>query len=216
MAGKELRHINIEIRTEEGEEAEERKVAGIGIIYDDWSELWPGYRERIRKGAVQKADVVKSYFNHDPDKVLATTRSKPALELRDGKTGMEFITPIPPTSYGNDLAINLERGNVTGASFAFSVPEDGDKRWDEDGVFYRDIKKLTLYEIGPVSDPAYISTSAQLRCAEDILREMQSAKTQEGEKAEEQQRKARQEAAERSKMDSDLLELVEIKTRSVK
>ena len=196
---KELRHIAVEVRTE-GEDNQDRKVAGIGIVYDSWEELWPGYRERIRKGAVQKADIVKSYFNHDPGKVLATTKSNPPLELNDGKTGMEFIAPIPPTSYGNDLMVNLERGNVTGASFAFSVEPDGDKRWDEDGIFYRDIKKLTLYEIGPVSDPAYISTSAHLRSAEDIYNEFLATDAQESEAARvEEQRKVAQESEQRTR-----------------
>ncbi len=149
-------------------ESEDSKVAGIGIVYDQWTELWPGYRERISKGAVQMAPTVKSYFNHDPGKVLSTLDSTPALVLRDTDAGLEYTSPIPPTSYGKDLEINLSRGNVKGSSFSFDIPSDGDKRWEESGVYYRDITKLNLYEIGPVTDPAYIQTTASVRAKESL------------------------------------------------
>jgi len=150
-------------------ENEEKRVAGRGIVYDEWTELWPGYKERICKGAVQRADNVKSFFNHDPGKVLSTLESDPALELKESDEGLEYDSPIPPTSYGKDLEINLERGNVKGSSFSFDIPAEGDSwREDENGVVWRDIKKLTLYEIGPVTDPAYVQTTAQARSKEAV------------------------------------------------
>jgi uncharacterized protein len=205
---KEVRYMTTEIRSD-GDDAE-KKAAGLGIVYDQWEELWPGYKERIVKGAVKRDSVVKSFFNHEPSQVLSTTKSKPALELNDTDKGLEYVSPIPPTSYGKDLEINLERGNVKGSSFAFSVPQDGSKRWEEDGVFYREIKKLILYEIGPVTDPAYLKTSASLRTAEDIYKEFLASKSQADEEAREQQedgRKASQAAAECRNRELQLLEL---------
>lgn len=152
-------------------EGDEAKVTGLGIVYDQWTEIWPGYKERIKKGSMERAVTVKSYFNHDPSQVLSTLDSDPALELKESDKGVDYVSPIPPTSYGNDLKINLARGNVRGSSFAFDVPKDGDKRWEEGGVFYRDISKFTLHELGPVTDPAYIQTTAGLRSAEDALEE---------------------------------------------
>ena len=151
-------------------EDEDKKVSGLGIIYDKWTELWPGYKERINKGAVQLAGEVKSYFNHDPSMVLSTINSTPPLELKDTDKGMEYSSPIPPTSYGKDLEVNLERQNVKGSSFAFDVEEQ--KRWDDDnGVHHREIKKLILYEIGPVTDPAFVQTTASLNSAQEAVRE---------------------------------------------
>lgn len=160
-----------EVRSE-GED--EKKAAGIGIIYDEWQEIWPGCMERISKGAVKKGAEVKSFFNHEPSQVLSTTSSNPPLKLKNTDKGLEYVSPIPPTSYGKDLEINLERGNVKGSSFAFSVPKDGVKAWEEKGIYYRDITKLNLFEIGPVTDPAYISTSANLRSAEDVYNKLVS------------------------------------------
>lgn len=158
--------IRTEVRS--AGEGDDVRAVGLGVVYDRWEELWPGYRERILPGAVKLADNVKSYFNHDPNMVLSTTESDPPLKVRETDDGFEYDSPIPPTSYGRDLAVNLERRNVKGSSFTFSVPRGGDKVWeDEDGVFHREISELILYEIGPVTDPAFVSTTADVRSSRE-------------------------------------------------
>jgi uncharacterized protein len=175
MTMREIRAIVTEARA--AGEGADKKVEGLGIIYDRWVEIWPGYQERIRKGAAKAAATVKSYFNHDPSQVLSTTTSKPALELKDSEEALTYSSPIPPTSYGKDLEVNLERGNVRGSSFSFDVPKGGDK-WteDENGTIKRDITELTYYEVGPVTDPAYIQTTAALRSAEAAVEEFRKSK----------------------------------------
>ncbi len=199
---KELRFMPLEIRSDGDDE--EKKAVGLGIIYDEWTELFPGFKERILRGAVKNDKTVKSFFNHDPSMVLSTTRSKPALELNDTEKGLEYASPIPPTSYGKDLIVNLERGNVKGSSFAFSVPKDGAKTWEDEGVYYREIKKLHLFEIGPVVDPAYLQTSALLRSVEEVYKGLVADKSQADDAAanearQEAERKAGQAAAERER-----------------
>ncbi len=201
---KEVRYMTAEIRSD-GDDAE-KKAVGMGIVYDQWEELWPGYKERIIKGAVKRDKVVKSFFNHDPSQVLSTTKSKPSLELNDTDKGLEYVSPIPPTSYGKDLEINLERGNVKGSSFAFSVPDDGSKRWEEEGVYYREIRKLTLYEIGPVTDPAYLSSSAQLRSAEDVYKEFLVVDSQAADAARDEEKRKVSQAAEQRTRELKLIE----------
>ena len=155
--------------TEIRSSGEDHTVSGLGIVYDQWTEIWPGYKERISKGAVVKAAEVKSFINHDPDKVLSTTQSNPALRLNETESGLEYVSPIPPTTYGEDLAINLDRGNIRGSSFSFEVLEDGQKvTQDEDGTYFRDITKLMLHEEGPVTNPAYIQTTAHKRSADGL------------------------------------------------
>ena len=172
--------IKAEVRAA-GEDQEQRAV-GLGVVYDRWEELWPGYREKISAGTVEFAPVVKSYFNHDSNMVLATTESTPPLQMREIERGIEYDSPIPPTSYGRDLAVNLQRGNVKGSSFTFVVPRGGDRMWeDENGVVHREINKLILYEIGPVTDPAFVSTTASVRSVreEQIQEWRQSRKPKE-------------------------------------
>lgn len=169
---------DIEIESRTDAEHAQRYVNGIGIVYDKEVELWPGYREKIRKGAfdedLKNSKEIKSFYNHDASMVLSTTRSTPALQLIDSEKDLRYKSPIPPTSYGNDLAVNLERKNVRGSSFSFSIAKDGDiLTRDEKGVYHREVVKANLYEIGPVTNPAYGSTTAQLRSTEELCSELQ-------------------------------------------
>lgn len=202
----ELRHMTAEVRSEG--EGEDKKVAGVGVVYDRWVEIWPGFMERVKKDAVEFAGEVKSFFNHNPEKVLSALDSDPPLKLRKTDKGLEYVSPIPPTSYGKDLEVNLERKNVKGSSFAFEVTDS--KTWNEEKnderVYYRDIKKLVLHEIGPVTNPAYIQTSAALRSAEDTYKEFLAAMEREAEADKEKKRLACQVEAERRERELELLE----------
>lgn len=164
----EQRAFTTEVRAADGEDV---RVSGLGIVYDQWTEIWPGFMERISRGAVRNASTVKSFFNHDPDYVLSTLDSDPALVLRETENGLEYESPIPPTTYGNDLKINLQRKNVRGSSFAFDVMHD---KWtrDEKDVVYRDVTDLVLYEVGPVTNPSYIQTTASVRSKELVREKM--------------------------------------------
>jgi HK97 family phage prohead protease len=171
----------LELREGPGDGSGQRYVEGVGVVYDREVELWPGYFETIRAGALTRAlkagDEIKCFFNHEPNMVLATTRSKPALELFDEPGGLRFKAPVPPTSYGRDLEANLERRNVRGASFAFMVDYRGEDDpgdtviRDEKGNYHREITRAILYEVGPVTNPAYPQTKAKLRDAGELFAE---------------------------------------------
>ena len=201
MNEKNLRQIEIEeIELREDDEAN-AAVEGIGIVYDREQEIWPGYFETIRSGAFDKSlngdREIKSFFNHNANFVLSTTRSKPRarLVLTDTEKGLRFRSPIPDTSYGRDLRENLSRGNVRGASFSFTVARDGDiVTIDEKNNYHREITKGTLYEIGPVTNPAYKSTKVGLRTAEDAFNECKEKHEAETREAEAKAQKERAEA----------------------
>ena len=176
-----LKVNNVEIRAVsngDGEDkTEDRFVSGTGAVYGEEVEIWPGYMEKVRSGAFDDSltgdSEIKSYFNHNPDFVLSTTKSSPALELNSTSAGLVFDSPIPPTTYGEDLAVNLERGNVRGASFSFTVDEDI-LIIDEDDIYHREIVKATLYEVGPVTNPAYPQTEVGVRDREASFNEIQA------------------------------------------
>lgn len=168
----EFRYIvdqNYENRSVFNDQGEEQNfVSGIGIVYNSTTEIYPGVFESIAPGAFAESlsnfRTVKSFINHNPTKILSTTRSEPSLEILDGEQFLEFNAPIPPTTYGNDLIINLKRGNIKGASFSFTISENGDHyKKLPDGSLHRTITEAEIYEVGPVTNPAYEQTSVDLR-----------------------------------------------------
>lgn len=165
-----------EILTREEGEGKERYAEGMGVVYNRETKIFDWLREIIRPGAfdefLRENPEVKSFFNHSPNQVLSTTQSNPALEISDTDEGLRYRSPIPPTTYGNDLAVNLERGNVRGSSFAFRVVEDVITENREDDTILREITKAEIYEVGPVTNPAYVDTTADVRSSEDVYEEL--------------------------------------------
>jgi len=132
-------------------------------------EAW-GIEETIVSGAFTKtiteADV-RALYNHDPSMVLARNRVPdgfvPTLELSQDDTGLLFRAHCDRSiSYVNDLILSIERGDVSQASFAF-VPVK--ERWTNrgnDAPLLREILEARLYDVSPVTYPAYEQTSVWL------------------------------------------------------
>jgi HK97 family phage prohead protease len=127
-------------------------------------ELWPGLVERIMPGAFDEAakeDDVRCLFNHDPNQVLGRTKSG-TCRLSIDAVGLRYEDDPPDTECGRTVVANLKRRDVTGSSFAFSVVEE---RWirREDGPDVRELVKLRLWDVSPVTYPAYEGTTAGVR-----------------------------------------------------
>lgn len=141
-------------------------IAGHAAVFNDLSENLGGFREKIDPGAFAKVldanPDVRALFNHDPNLVLARTTND-TLKLREDDKGLHYEADVAPTSYGNDLRVLLERGDVTQSSFAFRVTSDG-QSWDEDpdtGALIRTITEFSgLYDVSPVTYPAYPTTDS--------------------------------------------------------
>ncbi|MCL2690262.1 MAG: HK97 family phage prohead protease [Chitinispirillia bacterium] len=166
---------DIELRASENDDKQEY-VDGTGAVYDREVEVWPGVFEKIRKGAfnrcLKKGGELKSFFNHNSDYVLSTTRSAPPLNIEDTDKALVFRSPIPNTSYGRDLIENLRRRNVRGASFSFIVAEGGAiYTRDERGIIHREIIDADIFELGPVTNPAYPQTKVKVRSKDEIMEE---------------------------------------------
>ena len=159
----------------DGEQAEpaELRVKGYAAVFDRASEDMGGFIEYIAPGAFDEAlaaaDDVRALYNHNPDMLLARTSSG-TLSLTQDQTGLGVDFSLPDTSVGRDLAVSLERGDVSQMSFAFTVAQD---KWEErdDGPAIRTITQVArLYDVSPVTYPAYPDTSVALR-SRDAARE---------------------------------------------
>lgn len=161
-SGKESRRMDadMEIRADE-ENVDSNKIVGYALKFNRWSDtLFGFFREKIDQNALDDADMsnVVALFNHDSNKILGRTGKNLRLSVDD--IGLRFEVELNETSYAQDLKENIRSGIVSQCSFAFSIDEEGDEwREGEDGLYDRTIRKIhTLYDVSPVTTPAYSDT----------------------------------------------------------
>jgi uncharacterized protein len=132
-----------------------------------------GFYEEVREGAFAKtlkeADV-RMLLNHDPNFLLARTTSG-TLRLSEDDKGLAVDADMAPTSYANDLRIVMDRGDLTQMSFSF-LPVKEEWSVTDEGDDVRSLVELSLYDVSPVTFPAYTETDAALRAVGmDLLME---------------------------------------------
>lgn len=133
-------------------------LEGYAALYDEETVVG-GQRERIQRGAFEGRlnDDVRLLFNHDNNMPFARTTNG-TLKLSVDERGLYYKANVIDTQAGRDLYAMVQRGDVTQSSFAFSISE----RSFDDGVMV--IEKVgQLYDVSPVTYPAYEATSVVAR-----------------------------------------------------
>lgn len=156
----------IEVRRASRDAAQVLTIRGYAAKFGVLSENLGGFREQIEPGAFADilGDDVRALFNHDANHVLGRTASG-TLRLWQDETGLGYEVDLPDTQAARDLAVSIERGDVSQSSFAFRLAPNGD-RWDEneDGVVIRTISRFgRLYDVSPVTYPAYPDATIGMR-----------------------------------------------------
>jgi hypothetical protein len=141
-------------------------VRGYAAKFNTLSENLGGFREQIAPGAFDGVlqDDVRCFFNHDENLILGRTTAG-TLRITADAIGLMYEADLPDTQAARDLAISMERGDITQSSFAFRLAANGDS-WDEneDGVIIRTITQFgRLYDVSPVSIPAYPDATSGMR-----------------------------------------------------
>ena len=155
--------LRVESRAEDGA-AESRWIVGYAAKFGVNSlEIDGEFIERIAPDAFgivaerrgrKKPLETRALWNHDPNYPLA--RFPGTLRMNVDEIGLRYEFPVPDTSYGRDLAANIEAGIVKGSSFSFQVAPGGEAWSVEDGRSIRTVTKIdTLIDVGPVTFPAY-------------------------------------------------------------
>lgn len=144
----------------------ENFIEGHAAVFDSWSETLGGifpFKEKVKRGAFQESldrDDIRALFNHDPNYVLGRNKSG-TLELKEDGQGLLVRIKPPDTQWARDLQISIERGDINQMSFGFTVEED---EWrSEDGCDVRELRKVKLYDVSPVTYPAYSATDVGVR-----------------------------------------------------
>lgn len=163
---REIRAINnsIEIRTITTETGEQNIIQGLAVPYGKESEEMYGFREIIKPSAFGDsiAKDIRCLWNHDTSKPLGRVMNS-TLKLRDTSEGLMFECFLPNTSWGNDAKEAITRGDVSGMSFGFFTKKDNWAYPDDHSVVVRTIEDAELFEISPVTFPAYPDSVAEAR-----------------------------------------------------
>lgn len=146
------------------------KIIGHAAVFDVLSENLGGFRELIKPGAFAKAvleDDIRGLFNHNPDHILGRNKAGTLALSEDGRGLAIEITP-PDTTIGKDVLKSIERGDISQMSFGFRVRAGGES-WseDENGETVRTLTDLKLFDVSPVTFPAYLETDVAVRSLTD-------------------------------------------------
>lgn len=145
------------------------KLTGYAAVYGSLSQDLGGFVERIRAGAFTRSlagtDGIRALYEHDNQRLLGNTASG-TLKLIEDAHGLAFELSLPATSYASDLGVLVERGDIAGCSFGFTVPAGGDAWEMRSGQLTRDLLTVDLKEITITSNPAYRDTAVALRSME--------------------------------------------------
>lgn len=134
-----------------------------------------GWLERIAPGAFRQsiaADDIRALFNHDANQVLGRSTTK-TLTLAEDTKGLLVRMTLPDTAAGRDVITLVKRGDVSGQSFSFrSTREEWAEPTTKGQLPRRTLLEVTLFDVGPVTFPAYTQTSIAAR---DRARALQDA-----------------------------------------
>jgi HK97 family phage prohead protease len=149
-------------------------IVGHGAVYYDPNDpstrymMFDDVEERVAPGAFDRAikdkQDVRALWNHSPDKVLGRTTAG-TLRLSTDARGLKY--EVDPPAHAADVVESIKRGDVTGSSFGFRVVKDAVVKETRNGQSYyiRTIEDVDLYDVSPVTFPAYVGSDAGARAA---------------------------------------------------
>ena len=166
------RNLRLERRADEGgdgEDAGKPVIVGHAAVFDSWSEDLGGFREKIAPGAftetLKDADV-RALFNHNADIVIGRSKSG-TLRLKEDKVGLAIEVDPPDTQAGRDLVVLMERGDIDQMSFGFrTVRDEWSHPEDNNQPSERVLMEVELFDVSPVTFPAYPDTDVAVRSLE--------------------------------------------------
>lgn len=172
---KEIRAFTFEVRAENNEE-HGNFLEGRPIVYDSRTDLgW--YDEIIDKGALDKTDLkdVRFLVNHNTDMIpLARSRNNTVnstMQMEVDEQGMKIRVDLDTenNTEAKSLYSAVERGDIDGMSFMFTVDEDKWEDIDSDHPTRSILKISKVFEVSAVTFPAYEDTSIQARGLSEAL-----------------------------------------------
>jgi len=164
---------SVELRAYMSEDEDKMLLEGYAIVFNSESRDLGGFTEVVKENALDNAlnrnSDVLALYGHDYANVLGR-QSAGTLKLDKDEKGIKFMLDLPNTQLGRDVYTLVERGDLKGNSFGFTVEKDS---WNKVGEkVVRTIEQVKeLFEISIVSLPAYEATELVKRSYEDFTTE---------------------------------------------
>jgi HK97 family phage prohead protease len=146
-----------------------KEIGGIAAVINSVTDL--GYFEEVIMAgafdnALSKDYDIRCLFNHEADLILGRTKADTCRVFVNGDGNLEY-TWIPDYENPTHMSVvrSIMRGDITQSSFAFTIKE---QNWSESEKYgsmgKRSITMIdSLYDVSPVTYPAYEDTEADAR-----------------------------------------------------
>ncbi len=180
------RRVLREIELREADDGDDQKIptiTGYAAVFDLLSEDLGGFREQIDPGAfkaVLKTNPdVRALVNHDPNQRIGRSIAG-TLTMREDRKGLRVEITPPDTQVGRDTVEDIRNGNLDGMSFSFTTRTDQWERSEDNAPDIRTLIEIEkLYDVGPVTFPAYPDTSVATRSLEEFRKAQETQEAQE-------------------------------------
>ena len=143
-------------------------IVGYPIVFNVESQDLGGFVEIVKQEAVDRTlreglDV-RALLDHREQVLEVLGRSKAGtLRLTKDARGLRAEIDPPDTVAGRDAVTLLQRGDVSGMSFSFSVVRPHGERFEQRGAQrVRTLTDLRIVDVSLVTDPAYLQADAAI------------------------------------------------------
>ncbi len=174
---REVRTVCAELRAVPATEGSPTRICGHAAVFNSVSQDLGGFKEVLSPGCfaktIQSGDI-RALWNHDANIVLGRNKSG-TLRMSEDSAGLYYECDAPDTQLVRDMVMSpIARGDVNQCSFGFRTISD---KWEKvDGEWVRTLLEVELFDVSPVTYPAYASTDvavrslAQMRQGDDLWR----------------------------------------------
>lgn len=142
-------------------------ISGHGAVFNTETVIGYWFREMVAPGAfkrtIENGTDVTSLFNHDRNYILGRRSSGTLKELREDDIGLYYLVEAPKTTWADDLITSIQRRDIFGNSFGFRTIQDEEDISEPEKLPLRILQEVHLYDVGPVTEPAYPETDVDAR-----------------------------------------------------
>ena len=147
----------------------EPELDGYASVFNQETVIAGLFREEVAPGAFTKTigeQDIRALWNHDVNIVLGRNKAG-TLTLSEDATGLRSVIKPPDNEWGRPIVDAIKRGDVSQMSIAFRAIK---QEWyypdrNSQELPKRTIREARLYDVSPVTFPAFEQTSISARAA---------------------------------------------------